>query len=192
MASETRRRAARWAGALFVALGLAAIPAMAFAQQSASIDVALASFSVTPSPQSVAPGSVTFDAVGGFHQLTVIRTDLAPDALPQSGNTVDLSGLDVIGATSVLAAGETAQLSADLTAGNYVLICNVPSHYDSGMRAAFTVSAQVSPPAAGNATLASSATAGGSSTALVALLLAAAVAATFGGRALTSAAERRR
>lgn len=174
-----------------MALGLTAIPLTAFAQQGASVDVALARFSVTPSVQSVAPGSVTFDAAGNFHQLTVIRTDLQPDALPQSGDAVDLSGLDVIGATDVLRDGATAQVSADLAAGSYVLICNVPTHYAQGMRTAFTVSSQVTPPAAGNAAIASSATSGGSSTALAALLLAVAVGLTVGGRALTSANERR-
>ena len=194
MATASVRRVARWAGVTAVVLGLAAIPMTAFAQQSSSVDVALAGFSVTPSVQSVAPGSVTFQAniVGGRHQLTVIRTDLAPDALPLDGTTVAVGGLDVVGATDALAVGETAQVSATLAAGNYVLICNIPTHYDRGMRTAFTVSSQITPPAAGNAAIASSATSGGSSMALVALLLAAAVTVTFGGRALTSAAERRR
>jgi hypothetical protein len=32
-------------------------------------------------------------------------------------------------------------VSANLAAGNYVLICNIPSHYSAGMYTAFTVTA---------------------------------------------------
>jgi uncharacterized cupredoxin-like copper-binding protein len=33
------------------------------------------------------------------------------------------------------------ELALDLEAGPYVLICNVPGHYESGMHAAFEVTA---------------------------------------------------
>ena len=37
------------------------------------------------------------------------------------------------------AAGETEQSTFQLTAGNYVLICNLPAHYLTGMSSRFTV-----------------------------------------------------
>ncbi len=123
---------------------LALVPGSATAQTVVGVDLTEAPPSVTPSVATVAAGSVTFEAenVGGIqHELVVIRTDLAADALPQSGDTVDVSGLDVLGDTDAIDSGASEALTVDLAAGNYVLICNVPGHYGLGMRTAFTVTA---------------------------------------------------
>ena len=37
-----------------------------------------------------------------------------------------------------IAVGATASLPVDLAAGHYILICNIPAHYTSGMHAEFT------------------------------------------------------
>lgn len=198
MASETRRRAARWAGALLVTLGLAAIPLTAFAQQSATVAVELTEFAVAPTVAGVQPGTVTFETsnAGRFpHELVVVRTDLAADALPAVDGEADENQLDIVAATDTFDGGESRTLTVDLAAGNYLLICNVkgaqgPGHYGRGMTTAFTVSNQISPPDAGNAAFAS--TGGGTSATLAALLLAATAVVLLGGRALTSAAERQR
>ncbi len=90
-----------------------------------------------------AAGQVTFhvsnqaDAVP--HQLTVIKTDKAPGQLPTSNGKVDLSNLNVIGQTDNIQTGQSQDLSVNLEAGSYVLICNIPSHYSNGMYAGFTV-----------------------------------------------------
>ncbi len=75
------------------------------------------------------------------HELVVIRTDLAADALPVEGGSVDeASGdLEVVGETQPFSANTTQTLRVDLEAGSYVLICNIPGHYEAGMQAAFTV-----------------------------------------------------
>ena len=72
-------------------------------------------------------------------ELVVIRTDLAADALPVSGATVDESQLDVLGRTDTIGGGESETLSLNLSAGSYVLICNVPGHWGLGMRSSLTV-----------------------------------------------------
>jgi uncharacterized cupredoxin-like copper-binding protein len=197
MASETRRRAARWAGALLVTLGLAAIPFTAFAQQSATVAVELSEFAVAPAVAGVQPGTVTFETTnaGRFpHEFVVVRTDLAADALPAVDGEADENQIDIVAATDTFDGGESRTLTVDLAAGNYLLICNVkgaqgPGHYGRGMTTAFTVSNQISPPDAGNAAIAST---GGTSATLAALLLAATAVVLLGGRALTTAAERRR
>lgn len=87
-------------------------------------------------------GAVAFE-VGNtgqlLHQFLVIRTDLAEDALPIDGVQVDESQLNVLAKTTDLPPGQNQLLLTDLEAGQYVLICNIPGHYNAGMRRAFTV-----------------------------------------------------
>ncbi len=87
-------------------------------------------------------GEVTFDISNKGsvpHDFAVIRTDLAADALPTASGAVDEGKVEVIGRTELINGGASASVSFDLAAGSYVLICNVPAHYDLGMRVAFTV-----------------------------------------------------
>ena len=110
-----------------------------------TVDVGLTEFTVSPSPESASAGSVTFnvsnDSDVQSHNLKVIRTDLDPDALPveEAAFAVDEDQVDVVASSSDMATGSTEEVTADLEAGSYVLICNVPSHYQSGMTVAFTV-----------------------------------------------------
>jgi uncharacterized cupredoxin-like copper-binding protein len=101
-------------------------------------------FAVTTDPPSTAAGSVAFSVTNAGtipHNLRVILTDLEQDALPLDSATfsVDESQLDVVASTDDLPAGRTEDLTEDLEAGAYVLLCNVPTHYQSGMHTAFTV-----------------------------------------------------
>jgi hypothetical protein len=119
-----------------------------------TVGVTLQEFSVTPAPKSAPAGQVTFEAENTGpkdpHELVVIKTDLAPDALPTtSEGKVDEqgAGIEVIGEIEEFKVGETRSTGFDLTAGGYVLICNVvekeegktEAHYQLGMRTAFTV-----------------------------------------------------
>jgi uncharacterized cupredoxin-like copper-binding protein len=76
------------------------------------------------------------------HEFVVFQTDLAPDKLPtKSDGNVDEEGagvkhIDEIGGIKV---GKTEPLSIDLTAGRYVVICNLDGHYAAGMHEVFTV-----------------------------------------------------
>ena len=71
----------------------------------------------------------------------MIKTDLAPDALPVDPATfqVRLSELNLVAFQPPFGTGTRVQVPVDLSAGNYVLICNVASHYQAGMRVAFAV-----------------------------------------------------
>ncbi len=112
------------------------------ADQETLVDVTMAEFSVTPSVESVPAGTVTFVArnTGAIdHNFRLIKTDLAPDALPTDAGLADESQLDVIASTEDFGAGESRDVSADLEPGSYLLICNFVGHYESGMTVAFTV-----------------------------------------------------
>jgi hypothetical protein len=107
-----------------------------------TVGVALEDFSLTPDVSSAPHGEITFAAqnLGATpHELLVIRTDLAADALPVDGAEVDESGLDVVVRLSDIAPGMSVAGEVELEPGSYVLFCNVPGHYGLGMTAGFTL-----------------------------------------------------
>jgi hypothetical protein len=79
----------------------------------------------------------------------VIKTDLEPGDLPtDETGTVDEEGEgieEVMGEVEDLDIDASEDVTATLDAGSYVLLCNVysedeqESHYQEGMRTAFTV-----------------------------------------------------
>ena len=112
--------------------------------EASTVDVGLTEFTVSPSPDSTAAGSVTFNLSNSGaqpHNLRVIRTDLDADDLPlgEDGLGVDEDQVDVVASSGDLDPAATDEISADLEAGSYVLICNVLTHYGEGMTVAFTV-----------------------------------------------------
>ena len=107
-----------------------------------TVDVELIEFAVNPAQNTVDAGTLTFSVSNDGtedHSFRVIETDLAPDALPTAASRVDEARVIIVANIQQFAAGETQEVSVDLAAGSYVLICNVPGHYDLGMRVAFTV-----------------------------------------------------
>jgi uncharacterized cupredoxin-like copper-binding protein len=117
------------------------------------VSVTLQEFAVGADPSSVSAGSVTFDIdnIGpdDTHEFVVIRTDLDPTALPTDENgAVDEEGggMEVVDEVEDIPVGDTPTLEVELTAGSYVLICNIfdeaeqEAHYQEGMRTGFTVS----------------------------------------------------
>lgn len=111
---------------------------------AATVDAALSDFSIVLSANSVAKGSVTFNATNegpSVHELVILKTDLAPDALPVDAAKVDEAGpgVELIGEIEEFASGATEPGTFDLSAGSYVLVCNIPGHYPAGMTVGFTV-----------------------------------------------------
>ena len=121
-------------------------PATPAATQAAtaagSVAVTMTDFAVVPGAPSVAAGEVTFEVTNGGavpHEFVVIRTDIDAAALPLVAGAVDESGLDVVGRTGMILGGGSESVTFTLTAGSYLLICNIPAHYTLGMAVAFTV-----------------------------------------------------
>lgn len=108
------------------------------------VKVALSEFSLAAVPASVRAGRVTFVVQNDGaipHEFVVVRSDLAPDRLPQiDQKLVDVARVAVVGNTGPFDSGQRREQALDLASGRYVLLCNVASHYVSGMFAAFTVS----------------------------------------------------
>ena len=102
----------------------------------------LSEWAVTADPTTVPAGEVTFEVsnTGAIpHELAIVHTDLAADALPVADGVVNEAELDVVGRVEEFAGGAESSGTFELEAGSYVLICNIPAHYSQGMHAAFTV-----------------------------------------------------
>ena len=117
-----------------------------------AVDITLQEYAIIPGAASVPAGSVTFNVTNAgpdeAHEFVVIKTDLAPDALPTGKDgSVDEEGEGVApqGEVEDVAVGDAPTLTLDLAAGSYVFICNIvdtetgESHYQQGMRVGFTV-----------------------------------------------------
>ena len=112
------------------------------ASAASTVSVTLAEWTVTPNTSSVSAGDITFLAFNKgetAHELEVIRSEEEPHLLPVEGGYVPEFAVDLAGEIEALPAGGTEQATFQLPAGNYVLICNLPSHYLAGMRSGFTV-----------------------------------------------------
>lgn len=106
-------------------------------------------------------GKVTFkvkNTGGEDHELVIIKTDLAPKELPiEKGKVNEATTGQLIGEIEEFPPGETHEQTFNLEPGKYVLFCNMveiekeddahkgihkgdmESHYEEGMRMAFTV-----------------------------------------------------
>lgn len=115
------------------------------------VAVTLKEWSVDTDRATVPAGTAYFlatNAGGEAHEFVVIRTDLAPGALPQKNGKVPEDDVDMLGEIEPFSPGSKASIALELEPGNYVLICNrtevekdgeVESHYLKGMHTAFTV-----------------------------------------------------
>lgn len=118
------------------------------------VNVTVKEFEVIPEADSAPAGDVTFivenTGPDDPHELVIVQTDLAPDALPTNDDgSYDEAGegATLIDEIEEFEVGATEQITLDLTAGSYVLLCNLveeeegmtESHYAEGMRTAFTV-----------------------------------------------------
>lgn len=112
------------------------------AASETTVNVTLSEWAVEPDVMSVPSGEVTFSVSNAgtvSHELVIVRSDVAADALPVDGGVVPEDEIDLVGEVEEFPAGETATGSFRLDAGNYILICNLPAHYETGMHSAFTV-----------------------------------------------------
>ena len=71
------------------------------------------------------------------HELVVLKTAQAAGALKVSGGRV--SEAHAVGEVSETAAGATRSATLNLAPGRYVFVCNIPGHYEDGMRGTLTV-----------------------------------------------------
>lgn len=128
--------------------------------------VTLSEWKIDLSRASAPAGTVVFSIANQgttLHEFVLIRTDMTADSLPVNDHVIDVkamggpmaSGMDMpgmspagdmehpagtVGVIDEIAAGASAQLKLDdLAAGHYVIVCDVATHYEQGMRVDFDV-----------------------------------------------------
>jgi len=108
-------------------------------------NMSMAPMAIRLSTHSVAAGKVTFkvtnEAKDTIHEMVVapIRSDAKPLPYIAAENEIDEKKVGDLGEVSELDPGQSGSLTLDLKPGKYVLFCNVPGHYMSGMWAELTV-----------------------------------------------------
>jgi len=108
------------------------------------IDVSEVSFNIRMSQYTAQAGPVTFHIVNNadsiLHEFLIFKTDLKPDELPtdDNGRVIEDALTRVTGAEDIPSANGR-NITVNLEAGHYVMICNLPDHYAQGMRVEFTV-----------------------------------------------------
>jgi uncharacterized cupredoxin-like copper-binding protein len=107
-----------------------------------NVNVALSEWGVKPSVAATKAGKVEFKVTNSGatpHEMSIVKTDVAFDKLEQAAGIADEAKYKPIIRTKQLNGTESQEIEADLTAGKYVLLCNISGHYGLGMRSAFTV-----------------------------------------------------
>lgn len=127
---------------LLVAFAAAALAASPVGAESSAtkVSVRLLEFKVLPTPLKAKRGAVSF-AVRNTgkvpHELVVLKTNVAPGKLKvKSGKAVETGR---VGRVGPLKPRTSRTLALTLKAGKYVLLCNLPAHYQLGQRIGFAV-----------------------------------------------------
>jgi uncharacterized cupredoxin-like copper-binding protein len=111
------------------------------AQAGAEVEVALSEYSVKPATGTASAGAIAFEAANAGdvpHELEVVKTETKADAFKVEDDKAVIDGEEE-GEVEDIEPGGSKTLTAELEAGHYVLLCNLPTHYEQGMRADFEV-----------------------------------------------------
>ena len=110
-------------------------------------DMSTATMGITAKPDAVKAGKVTFEATNNsenaIHEVILVPMPKDGALLPYEKDNmrVDEDAAHSLGEVSELDPGASGALTVTLMPGTFLLICNVPGHYEFGMWTA----AQVEP-----------------------------------------------
>lgn len=116
-----------------------------FAYGTPNVDMSKATMGMTAKPATVKAGKITFKVKNTskdtIHEMIVMYRADPKDPLPyiDAENRVDEDKAGDKGEVSELDPGASGTLTVNLKPGKYVLICNVPGHFATGMWTEFTV-----------------------------------------------------
>lgn len=120
------------------------------AAKATTVGVTLKEFGVTLALPCAPPGAVTFSVQNSgliLHELVVVKSDLAVYKLPQfQQKVVEETKVEVVTKAAPFDAGQKQEITATLQPGRYILLCNVASHYISGMFTGFEVTSDGAAP----------------------------------------------
>jgi uncharacterized cupredoxin-like copper-binding protein len=112
--------------------------------ENPNADMSKAPMGMTVSRKTAPAGVVTFkvtnDSKTMIHELVIVRYPKAGQVLPYGADMkIDEDKAGHMGEVSELDPGKGGSVSISMKPGRYVLVCNIPGHYKSGMWAEFTV-----------------------------------------------------
>jgi uncharacterized cupredoxin-like copper-binding protein len=101
-------------------------------------------YTISLDKESVPAGEVTFKIANEGeleHEFEIVKTEVAEGDLPVESEQADVEaeGGEEVDEVEDLASGDEQDLTVDLETGKYLLICNLPGHYEQGMVTSFTV-----------------------------------------------------
>lgn len=105
-----------------------------------TVDVTLEDMSITLSETVVSNGRVEFvttNAGTTVHEIEIFAG--ATTELPVNRGVADTTGLDLLDEIEDIVPGSTVKLALTLEPGDYVILCNLPGHYEMGMVTKLTV-----------------------------------------------------
>ena len=118
---------------------------VAITLQDASVDSSKPGMTIKTDIANLKAGRVTFEAVNLskdlVHEVLVVPAISKGKDLPYDvkTDTVDEKRVHSLGEISELKPGARGKLDLNLKPGTYLLLCNQPGHYKSGMFAKLTV-----------------------------------------------------
>lgn len=107
--------------------------------EDVNVIVEMRDYKIELNTPTLTAGTVKFgirNAGGMEHSFELIKTDLAPDKLPVDTAQAKAKEDGLVKQVKSIAPGKVAVVTANVDAGNYVIICNIAGHYQLGMRAA--------------------------------------------------------
>ena len=109
-------------------------------KQATTLPISMTEFKFTPANPELARGKIEITATNKGktpHELILLKTDRDAGKLPKRGDGVSVR--HSVGQIPPLVPGESAPHTFDLKPGRYVMVCNIPGHYDAGMYGTLTV-----------------------------------------------------
>lgn len=107
------------------------------ASGDATVAVALTDDHITLNPETVTEGRIVFDTTNTattlVHEIEVFSGATAGAILPVANSVADTTGLTLIDEIEDIVPGARAELVVDLVPGTYLVVCNLPEHYQLGM-----------------------------------------------------------
>ncbi len=113
------------------------------ASGDATVEVELADDHIVLTPDTVTGSRIVFDTTNTaeelVHEIEVFSGGTHGAVLPVSNSVADTAGLTLLDEIEDIVPGATATLTVDLAPGTYLVVCNLPGHYELGMWAYLTV-----------------------------------------------------
>ena len=125
-----------------VLLAACSSPAATSAPPASAINAQLVDWKITLDNATGKAGEIKFSVSNkgaNTHEFVVVKTDLAADKLPVTGNLVDESAFTPVDEIEDIEPNATPTLTVTLAPGHYVILCNIEEHYGKGMHADLTV-----------------------------------------------------